>query len=182
MVPLAWFALLPVLQYGLLYGISRKRNTLSLLHGNYAITYLDWLFVPFNALIPFSVAFSWTRFSLFAAVALIAVIVLHNRWRTMAQRPETRYLCVSKKGLTPEGVVHFAFMILQIALVLTVFVGTPVSSWYAATLCLLLAYLVGYILIIKYVRRLRIVTKPEHPFIIGGIIVVSVRLLLLLIA
>ncbi len=175
---LAWFALVPILHYALLYAISRKRKTLSLLRGNYAITYLDWLFVPFNALIPIATVFSWKRFFLFSFVALLTVLVLHHRWRTMANRPETRYLCVSKKGLTPEGIVHFVFMILQIALVLTVFVSTPISAWYAVLLGLLLAYLAGYVLIIKYVRGLRIVTKPEHPFLIGGIVVVSVRLIL----
>ncbi len=179
MLSLAWFALLPILHYALLYTISRKRKTLSLLRGNYAITYLDWLFVPFNALIPVATVFSWKRFLPFSFVALLAVLVLHSRWRTMANRPETRYLCVSKKGLTPEGIVHFAFMILQIAIVLTVFVSNPTSMWYAAMLGLLLIYLIGYVLIIKYVRGLRIVTKPEHPFLIGGIVVVCVRLLLL---
>ena len=57
-------ASLPIVHFFLLYAFSdipTRRNLARM----YAIAYLDWLFVPFNLLIPLSVDLSWDLFGVF---------------------------------------------------------------------------------------------------------------------
>ena len=106
-------ALIPVINFLALYLVSKYRNTLHYLKKLYALTILDWVFIPFNYLIVYSVSFSWKLFFVCILIVLIPVIILHYKWHKLPQKPnETKYLTTDIRliGLTPEGWIHLVFM------------------------------------------------------------------------
>jgi len=174
---LSLLAILPVINFVLLFLVSKSRRTLHMLKGLYALTILDWVFVPFNFLIPYSVIFSWKMFFICMLLSLVPMIILHYKWHKIRQKPsETKYL-TTDKGLTPEGWIHFIFMIVQLSLVATfVFSKAKVPYYYYAIVCIML-YLVGYLIILKFVRRIKAISKIEFPLLIVGLIILIIRAL-----
>jgi hypothetical protein len=149
-----------------------------MLKGLYALTVLDWVFVPFNLLIAYSVNFSWTLFLICLFLTLIPVIYLHYKWHKIRQKPsETKYL-TTDNGLTPEGWIHFVFMIVQLSLVATFVLSKAIYPYYYYALVCVSLYLVGYMLIIKFVRRIKVISKVEFPLVIIGLIVIIIRALI----
>lgn len=82
---------------------------------------------------------------------------------------------MDKKGLTPEGWVHFIFMSIEGALIFTALLSKSISFDYIYVMLSLLAYLVPYYLIVKFVRKNRHI-RPELPLILIGIIIVLARI------
>ena len=172
------FALLPIINFSTLYLVSKSRNTLHMLKGLYALTILDWVFVPFNFLIAYSISFSWKLFAICLSIALIPIIILHYKWHKICQKPsETKYL-TTDKGLTTEGWIHFTFMIIQISMALTFIFSKAIYPYYYFALVCLISYFVGYLIIIKFVRRIKIISKVEFPLVILGLIALIIRALI----
>ena len=172
---LEYLALWPVIHFLVIFIVSKMNRNLDLLKNIYAIIYLDWLFVPFNFFIAEGADFSWMLFSVFLTISLIATIYLHKRWHSINDGSRQANYLINKKGLTEEGWIHFIFMIVQTSIVMTVLLSASLSIYYIYMMICLLAYLIGYILIVKYVRRIRLVSKAEMPFLIAGLVVVLTR-------
>ncbi len=172
---LQYLALLPVFHFIMLFTLSNIHETYGLMKSKYSIMYLDWVFVPFNYLIPLGVNFSLQLFSIIALIVFIVTVFLHMNWHST--RTDQAHYFFNKHGLTQEGGVHFIFMTVQTALVITVLLSNPISPYYGLMLACLFAYLGGYILIVKYVRKVSLRSRAELPFLIVGIFVVIVRLI-----
>jgi len=92
------FALLPIIQFITLYTISSKNKRLPMLFNMYAITILDWLFIPFNIILPFAINFSWLLFGVFLLLALLGSSALYLFWHKT--RYETFSYFTSKTGIS----------------------------------------------------------------------------------
>jgi len=73
-------------------------------------------------------------------------------------------------------------MAIQGALALTVLFSTAIPSWYYILLGILLAYFVGFLLIVKYIRKQKLSSKPELSLLILGIVVVISKFILVLLS
>jgi hypothetical protein len=175
---LRFLAIIPILNFVVLYVISRFRNMLSHLKGLYALTVLDWAFVPFNYLIGYSINFSWKIFCICVLIVLIPLIILHYKWHKIQKKPdETKYF-TTDKGLTPEGWVHFIFMAIEVPLVIMFIVSNSIKPYYYYAAACLFAYILGYFIIIHFVRRIRLISKIEFPILIIGLILLIARVLI----
>ena len=172
-------ALIPIIHFVLLFTLSDKTMR-GLLMKNYAVMYLDWLFVPFNLLIASSLNFSWSLFSLFFVVAILLTFFLHWRWQRIHNKPVETKLFFSDHGMTLQGWIHFGFMSVQSAIVLAVFFSPAISSSYFWMLALLLVYCAAFLFIIVFVRKVRLLSKVEAPFILLGFVLIVLRMILLL--
>jgi hypothetical protein len=171
-------ALLPIVQFVSLYIISKYRNTLHHLWNLYAVTVLDWVFVPFNYLVSYSITFSFTLFSIFLLVSIVPVILINIQWKNMKNKPkETKYF-TTKDGMTPEGWIHLIFMMLQLSIVLTVIFSRAIYPYYLYLMLCILAYLIGYLSFIVFVRKVRLRSKIEFPYLIIAFVVIILRLLI----
>lgn len=171
---LEYLALLPLLHFIVIAIISYSKKTLPLLRGIYAIMYLDWLFVPFNYFIAISVDFSWPLFLAFLFVSLVVLILLHKKWHSNLDRLKYGRFFFKKSGLTTEGWTHFVFMILESAIVVTGILSKAISTYYLYAMLSLLAYLIGYFVVVIFIWK-ELNSKTEVPFVILGIVAVIVR-------
>ncbi|HIH24229.1 TPA: hypothetical protein HA251_04305 [Candidatus Woesearchaeota archaeon] len=169
-----WLAVIPVIHFLLLYAVTTK-DMLPVLKRNYAIMYLDWLFVPFNYWIGPGVLFNKWLFLAFLLIAGGVVVLLHSRWQAITNKPVETRLFFSTRGLTAQGWIHFIFMCVQSTVVLTVLASHAISSLYLLLLGLLLLYCVAYLLVVMFVRRVRVMSKAEAPFVVLGIVALIIR-------
>jgi hypothetical protein len=163
-------ALLPILHYFLLYFYSRPRKYD--LFKTHSVQYLDWIFVPFNFLIPYAISFSWTVFLITLPLVTFMTFILHLSWKKRADSH------VSESGrFTREGIIHLIFMSVQATLAGTLFISSRISVWYMVELLLLLAYLLGYLFVIKRILKKDIMHFNEGMFVIGGCVLVILRMI-----
>lgn len=114
------------------------------------------------------------KFLLILLAAVAGTVLLHHRWKKIENKPVETKLFFQNSRLTKQGTVHFVFMCIQISFVITVFFSEPVTAYYYV----LLGILFVYCIIIKFVRRVRVMSKAEAPFIWLGLAALVVRLLL----
>jgi hypothetical protein len=171
---LRYLALLPLLHFIIIAVISKLNKNLGLLKCIYAIMYLDWLFVPFNYFIAISVDFSWPLLLTFMAVSLAVLLLLHKKWHSNLDKLKYGRFFFNKHGPTPEGWTHFVFMLLESAIVVTAIFSAATSPYYVYAMISLLAYLVGYFVVVTFIWK-ELNSKIEVPFVILGIIAVIVR-------
>jgi hypothetical protein len=177
---LEYLAFWPVLHFVVIFIISKIHNKLDLLFNIYAIMYLDWLFVPFNFFITSAAVFSWKLFFILLLISLIVIIFVHKKWQknddVSSKSKRIRTYFIDKKGLTLEGWTHFVFMVVQAAIVITALLSFALSVKYIYALICLFAYLIGYLLIVKYIRK-DLNGRVEIPFVLLGIFAVIIRLI-----
>jgi hypothetical protein len=171
-----YFILLPFIHFFALYFISLKRSSTKYMMDLWAIPYLDWFFVPFNYFLVSAIEFSWTLFGIFLVVSLAGTIYIHSMGHPR-EGSRKKLFFKNQKQLTPEGWVHFAFMVIQGALIFTALVSRAVSISYIFVMVSLFCYLLGFIVIIKFIRK-NIKEKPEAPFLYLGILLVLGRIIL----
>ncbi|MGV8168723.1 MAG: hypothetical protein ACP5N3_01575 [Candidatus Nanoarchaeia archaeon] len=155
--------------------ISLRGKRLWFLKRNYAFLYIDWVFVPFNFLIAYSVVFSWKIFVISLIVTAVPTIILHNRWNKLNNVPKEIKYFVSENGVSLEGKIHFVFMTLQAAIVLTVIFSRATSNYYLLMMLCLLIYFISYLLTVIFVRHIRLRSKPETPYMLTGLLLVLIR-------
>jgi hypothetical protein len=173
---------IPFLHFALIYIASKLKGTTDKLWGIYAIKYLDWFFVPLNFLVPFAVIFNLKLFLISVGSSLFFIIVLHKRWKVIKDPKSPSKFFIGKNGMTIEGWIHFIFMCIQTSIIITVFVSVPINSfYYILMLNCIAAYIVGYLLIIRYVRKVAIASKAEAPFLLVGLLLVVLRTIFILI-
>jgi hypothetical protein len=173
---LSLLALWPIVHFVVIYSVSKVNGTIAKLKGLYAVTILDWVFVPFNFLISYSISFNWKIFLLFMLLSLISISILHYKWHKIPIKPAETKFFTKNNGLTQEGRIHFIFMTVQAALVLTLLFSKAIYPAYYYTLVCLMLYIIGYLLIIKFVRRIRLISKVEFPLLIIGLVLLIIRI------
>ncbi len=123
--------------------------------------------------------FHWELAGIVLIVLLGVLVYLHMQWHRIGTRLGRATYFTDKNGLTPEGWTHFAFMVVQGTIIVTVVLSRAASWWYALMLACLFMYLLSWILIIRYIRHVELRSKAEYPFIVLGLLAVVVRCFLL---
>jgi hypothetical protein len=176
MTQMFWLiSLIPIIHFTLVYFLAMRNRILHKLKKNYAIMYLDWLFIFVNLSLVMNESATMNTFFLFLLLCIIPLFHLKRGWRDSKQkRKETTLFFNTNGSLNSVGIAHSAFMLLQGALSLQFFFSHALNNSYFIGL---LSYFLAYCLIIKYVRKLRFVKKIEMPFVIFGLVLVILRLI-----
>ena len=136
-------SLLPVASFALQYEFSVNAGTQSKLFDHLIVSYVDWLFVPFNFLAVRSI--DWKRggaifASMFAAV--VCNVVAHAIWQ--CQLMDGGHMISPQHVVLPAGWVHLGYSIIQTAIMLAfIFVGNSESPIPKAAIALAVLYFLG---------------------------------------
>lgn len=174
--------LIPIAHFILAYYFAVKEKILTKLKRNYAIMYLDWLFIFVNLSILLNNSFSTSSFWLFFLICVVPIIHLKTAWRNSKnKRKETTLFFTNAGKLNRVGIVHTAFMLIQGTISLQFFFSKANSNNYFIGLVALFVYFAAYCLVIKYVRKLKFVKKVEMSYVLFGLFLVLVRAILAII-
>jgi hypothetical protein len=143
----AWGVLLaamPALSFALQLWFSSQDNTLPLLFSHYTVSYIDWVFVPFNFFVVYTV--NWRRGGLlfFAMVlSLVFNVISHAYWQyALVENPG--YMFGREHIVLRSGWVHVCYATIQMTLLLAFLLVRKPSSKYCGLLtCLCVIYFVS---------------------------------------
>lgn len=118
--------LFPVASFLLQYALSVWSGTDSCFFRNYTVAYLDWLFVPFNFVVVWTI--DWRRGGAFLPivfVSIIANIVAHAIWQYYGI-DGGHMITRGTQTVLPAGWAHLGFSIIETTLILAfVFIPRP---------------------------------------------------------
>lgn len=121
---------------------SKKNKRIHLLKRHVTDYYLDWIFVPFNFLLLYSVSFNINILLIVSALAFLGNLIVHYYWFRIHTRLEaSSYMFDSKKNkIHFSGYVHFLFSIIETILIIMFFFSSIISSLVYIEAILLLIY------------------------------------------
>jgi hypothetical protein len=173
-------AILPILNFFLTHYFSSKQGKLKFFKKHLTGFYNDWLFVPFNFLFVFVIAFSLKWGIVLFFVSLIASLLTHKYYAKMITKENngSHFYDVASKKWTYSGYLHFIFSTIQTALIL-MFLIFSIKSY--------LTYIAGAILIV-FLSCMLVASKKMHGKIptfdlvevIAGIALTLARMLYLM--
>jgi hypothetical protein len=118
--------LLPVASFLLQYALSVWSGTDSFFFRNYTVAYLDWLFVPFNFVVVWTI--NWRRGGTFLPIvfmSIIANIVAHAIWQYYGI-DGGHMITRGTQTVLPAGWAHLGFSSIETTLILAfVFIPRP---------------------------------------------------------
>ncbi len=134
--------LLPTASFALQYTLSVRAGTASVFFRHFTVTYVDWVFVPFNLLVVRAI--DWRRgaaISLATAASVVFNIAGHAAWQW--QGVDAGHMISPERVVLPAGWVHLGFSIIEGSLILSfVFARKPFSVSSALATVLAVAYFV----------------------------------------
>jgi hypothetical protein len=147
-------ALLPVLNFFLTYWFSSKQGKLKFFKKHLTGFYNDWLFVPFNFLIVFTIAFSLKWSIALFLISLLLNLLIHKYYAKviMKENNGSHFYDVALKKWTYSGFAHLVFSTIQTALIL-MFLAFSVKSY--------LTYIEGAVLIV-FLSCMLVASKKTH--------------------
>jgi hypothetical protein len=135
--------LLPVASFVLQYALSAARGTEPALFRHFTVTYIDWIFVPFNLVVVQTI--DWrrgARISLVAVMSLIANIAGHAIWQYNAG--SGGHMISREQIVLPAGWVHLGFSVIEGTLLLAfVFARKRSGPFNTLATALAVVYFVG---------------------------------------
>ena len=136
-------SLLPPVSFFLQYVLSVQSGSVSHLFQHLTVTYVDWIFIPFNFVVVRVI--DWRRGSaifLIVIVSVIANIAGHAIWQ--CHGTDGGHMISPEQIVLPAGWVHLGFSIIETVLIFT-FVFAPKPSEPSKTIATALAlmYFVG---------------------------------------
>ena len=109
-------AAVPALSFLLQLFFSFRDDTLPLLFGNYTISYIDWVFVPFNFFVVYAV--NWRRGGLLLflmGLSLVLNICVHAYWQSA--RLDNAGHMIQSGVVLDAGWVHLGYATIQTTLI-----------------------------------------------------------------
>ncbi len=143
----AWgilLAAMPALSFGLQFWFSSEENTLPLLFGHYTVSYVDWLFVPFNFLVVYAVNWRHGGSLLVVMVFSLAVnAVTHAYWQyALVENPG--HMFGRNHVILRAGWVHVCYGTIQMTLILAFLFVRQQSSRHSGLLtCVCVVYFIS---------------------------------------
>lgn len=153
-------ALIPLISFILCYTFSIQGETLENLKETYALYYLDFLFIIFNALFLYAIKINYRvlKWS-FAFSAIVLTVINHAYWTFQNN----------------VGIVHLIFAIIEMTLLITViFSKTNNKTLYIIMMIPVMIYFLSAFVIEAFIYT-PVVILETLPHLIG-LIVVSLRL------
>ncbi len=140
----ALLAAMPVLSFSLQVWFSSRVDALPLLFRHFTVSYVDWIFVPFNFLVVYAV--DWRRGgSLFFTLVLSLVlnVVTHAYWQSsLVENPG--HMFGNEHTILPAGWVHLCYSTIEASLILAfLFVRKSQARFTAPLTAMCLAYFIG---------------------------------------
>ncbi len=158
----ALLALLPVISFFAQYAFSRRVGTDQLLLHHPTLALVDWIFVPFNFLVPRII--DWTKgvkLYLIVCASVILNVLAHATWQYGGL--DLGHMITKNGVLLPAGWVHLVFSILETVLFAAfVFCRKRDAPNLIAATTLIVIYFVGMGVAAYWIH---------HGFIIGDVIV-----------
>ncbi|KHO45087.1 MAG: hypothetical protein QS98_C0013G0023 [archaeon GW2011_AR3] len=102
---------IPVTGFVLICYFAAVSGTLTEVRANYALFYLDWVFLFFNLLLPYAIGIKWRRVFIFYIPSLAILFAIQYSW----------------DWLGPVGLVHLAIMPLEAALFISMILAEPAN-------------------------------------------------------
>jgi hypothetical protein len=136
-------AMLPLGSFLLQYALSLIGETELLLFQHLTVTYVDWVFVPFNYLVADII--DWQRGKTLFGLTLLAVVLsvaTHAFWQY--HLGEGGYMLTREHVMLPAGWVHLGFSVVQMTLLLAfIFIRRPSPRFLLAATLLAVSYFVA---------------------------------------
>jgi hypothetical protein len=136
-------AFMPIASFIAQYCYSVQNETERQFFQHLTVTYVDWVFVPFNFLVVYVI--DWRRGGVIFA-ATIASVVLNTAAHAFWQEKfiDKGHMFTSEGVILPGGWVHLAYSNLQMILLLAfIFARKRESRYERITTCLAVAYFVS---------------------------------------
>lgn len=135
---------MPALSFALQWRFSSQDNALPLLFSHYTVSYVDWVFVPFNFFVVYAV--NWRRGGLLFLAMVFSVVfnvIAHAYWQ-YALVENTRHMFGREHLVLRSGWVHVGYATIQMTLLLAFLLVREPSSRYCALLtCLCVLYFIS---------------------------------------
>lgn len=132
-------AILPAASFAAQYALSRRIGTEHILLHHPTITFVDWIFVPFNFFVVRII--DWKKGAVIYVIVSVAVIfniVVHAVWQAFALDPGHM---ITKNGIIlPAGWVHLVFAILETTLLAAFVFCRKTSAPYVKVATVLAAF------------------------------------------
>jgi len=136
-------SLLPAVSFFLQYVLSVQSGSVSHLFQHFTVTYVDWIFIPFNFVVVRVI--DWRRGSvifLIVIVSVIANIAGHAIWQ--CHGTDGGHMISPEQIVLPAGWVHLAFSIIEAVLIFTfVCARKPSGPFNTIATALAVLYFVG---------------------------------------
>jgi hypothetical protein len=137
-------AAMPALSFALQLWFSSRDHTLPLLFTHFTVSYVDWVFVPFNFFAVYAV--NWRRGALLFLMMILSLafnIMSHAYWQyALVENPG--HMFGQGHVLLRAGWVHVCFATIQMTLILAfLFVRQPSSKCCGLLTCLCCVYFVS---------------------------------------
>ena len=149
-------ALIPVLNFIIQYFLSKKEKTLKPFKENLICYYLDFIFIPFNFILAYTLVFPLQKLWLFALIAVLINIFFHYAfWVRYEKESQRSYLfkarskkitlsdAIHAKKMTSAGIMHFIFSTIQTFFILEFFFFSLTNIWMYFNLFILMLFFIG---------------------------------------
>jgi hypothetical protein len=172
-VPGIMLAAMPALSFALQFWFSSQDNTLPLLFSHYTVSYVDWLFVPFNFFVVYAV--NWRRGGLLFLAMVFSVVfnvIAHAYWQhTLIEN--TGHMFGREHLVLRSGWVHVAYATIQMTLLMAFLLVRQPSPRYGA--------LLTYLCVVYFVSAGISGYIMNDSFMVTDVIMVSLGLVLTLV-
>ena len=138
-------ALIPVLNFIIQYFLSKKEKVLRSFNKNLICHSLDFIFIPFNFLLAYTLTFPLQEFWLFVLIAFLLNILAHCAYWLRYKRSFRRSYMFTKKPkkMTFAGIIHFIFSTIQTFFILEFFFFSLTNMWMYFNLFILMLFFIG---------------------------------------
>jgi len=110
--------------------LAKRGKYLFLLKSHITVYYTDWLFLPFNLILPFVILFDFNLFLRLLILTTILSLFTHSFWFSCSKKARRGgcFFNVQKNKPRSVTVLHFFFTGLEMALIFIFFLSSPVNT------------------------------------------------------
>lgn len=115
-----FFAIIPILAFFIQRHFSKKENNIQGFKLHWTVYYGDWIFIPFNIILVYSVIINNKTLLPIILISFILNILMHIYWGRINKKVNG-ILYFYKKGednITKAGIIHLLFSTFQMSLIL----------------------------------------------------------------
>ena len=157
--------LIPIISFLLNYYFSIQSNTLQQFKGNYALYYLDWLFLPFNLLILYAFKLDKKKLMIFTISSFIIIGFLNAMYWQFSRN---------------VGYIHGIFASIELGLLLTiVFSEWKIKKYAIISLIPILIYFLLGLVVLLFIYKYSMLNLIESILFIIGMIAIITKIVII---
>jgi len=140
-----FLALIPLVAWLLQYSLSAKRKQLNIFRKHHPSYYLDLTLIPFNFFWIYTLNFDLFYFTMLFLISAVAYYFTSRYWIRMhrIERRESHMFSIKNEKLTPAGVVHTLFALIEIPMILSFILSLAENKFVYINSILLVIFLLG---------------------------------------